>query len=142
MKKTTPNLRTNFAMLVVCFCTTLTFGQNLYDSNGTIIWDATANSSYNNNVDLIGRDDNAGLNKKQNTDIIPQPMLLIGLGTIAANNATNPNSFATDMNFLVWGDNNGDMSDTDGELTITFNGGSGMTTVVDTPNKSWKIIEI
>ncbi|WP_412464499.1 LamG-like jellyroll fold domain-containing protein [Flavobacterium mekongense] len=141
MKKTTPNLRTNFAMLVVCFCTTLTFGQNLYDSNGTIIWDATANSSYNNNVDLIGRDDNAGLNKKQNTDIIPQPMLLIGLGTIAANNATNPNSFATDMNFLVWGDNNGDMSDTDGELTITFNGGSGMTTVVDTPNKSWKIIE-
>lgn len=141
MKKTTPNLRTNFALLLVCFCTTLSFGQNLYDSNGTIIWDATANSSYNNNVNFIGRDDNAGLNKKQNTDVAPQPMVLIGLGTIAANNAANPNTFATNLNFLVWGDNNGDMNDTDGELTITFNGGSGMTTVVDTPTKSWKIIE-
>jgi hypothetical protein len=141
MKKTTPNLRTNFALLVVCFCTTLSFGQNLYDSNGTIIWDATANSSHNNNVNFIGRDDNAGLNKKQNTDIAPQPMVLIGLGTIAANNAANPNTFATDLNFLVWGDNNGDMNDMDGELTINFNGGSGMTTVVDTPSRTWKIIE-
>lgn len=137
MKKTTPNLRATFAFFVVCLSTTLTFSQNLYDSNGTIIWDATANSTFNNNVSFIGRDDAAGLNKKQNTDGTPQ----IGLGTIAASNAANPNSFATNLNFLVWGDNNGDMNDTDGELTITFNGTSGMSTAVDTPTKTWKIIE-
>ena len=133
MKKTTPNLRTNFALLLVCFCTTLSFGQNLYDSNGTLIWDAANNSPYNNSIDFIGRDDNASLLKKQNTDIFPQPMLLIGLGTIAADNDSNPNTFVTDKNFLVWGDNNGDMNDTDGELNFTFAGGSGMSTIVDTP---------
>ena len=52
MKKTTPNLRTNFALLVVCFCTTLSFGQNLYDSNGTIIWDATV-KFYTKTIDTI-----------------------------------------------------------------------------------------
>lgn len=137
MKKTTPTLRTTFALFLVCISTTLTFSQNLYNSNGTIIWDATANSAYNNNVGFIGRDDTAELNKKQDTD----STLQIGLGTIAASNAANPNSFATDLNFLVWGDNGGDMNDTDSELTITFSGGSGMTTIVDTPTKSWKIIE-
>ncbi|PJE42233.1 MAG: hypothetical protein CUR32_05395 [Flavobacterium sp.] len=141
MKKTTPNLCANFALSVACLCTTVTFGQNLYDSNGTLIWDAANNSPYNNSIDFIGRDDNASLLKKQNTDIFPQPMLLIGLGTIAADNDSNPNTFVTDKNFLVWGDNNGDMNDTDGELNFTFAGGSGMSTIVDTPNRKWKIVE-
>lgn len=141
MKKTTLNLRTNFVLIVICFCTSITLGQNLYDSNGTVIWDASVNSEFNNNIDFIGRDDNAGINKKQNTDVIPQPMLKIGLGTIAANNASNPNTFATDRMFLVWGDNDGDMNDNDSELTIPFAGGSGIATVVNTPNKIWKIVE-
>lgn len=141
MKKTTPNLRVNFALSVACLCTTLTFGQDLYDSNGSLIWDATNNSPYNNSIDFIGRDDNDTLLKKQNTDIFPQPMILIGLGTIAANNSSNPHNFVTDRNFLVWGDNNGDMNDTDGELSFVFGGGTGITTVVDTPSRKWKIVE-
>lgn len=141
MKKITHLQHTGFALLFICFCTTLSFGQNLYDSNGTIIWDAALNSDFNNNIDFIGRDNNAGINKKQNTDVTPQPMLKIGLGTIAANNASNHNTFTTDRMFLVWGDNNGDMNDNASQLTIPFAGGSGIATIVNTPNKIWKIVE-
>ncbi|MBP8157552.1 MAG: LamG domain-containing protein, partial [Flavobacterium sp.] len=141
MKKITLNLRANNALFIVCFISTISFGQNLYDSNGTIIWDATANSTYNYNVDLIGRDDNSLLNKKQNTDVSPQPMSLFGLGTIALNNAANPNTFPNDRSFLVWGDNNNDMTDSGSDVNIVFNGALGVTTSVDIPNKIWKLVE-
>ena len=34
-------------------------------------------------------------------------MITIGLGTIAATNIANPNTFTADKSFEVWGDNNG-----------------------------------
>jgi hypothetical protein len=115
----------------------MALSQNLYDSSGTIIWDATANSVYNNNVSLIGRDDAISLNQKQITTSIPK----VGLGTIAASNAANTYTFATDKSYLVWGDNAGTMSDSGTDVTITFSGGTGVTSYVDIPNKKWKIVE-
>jgi hypothetical protein len=141
MKKITLNLRAKFVLFLLCFNSSITVGQDLFDSNGTLIWNATANSTYNYNVDLIGRDDLVSLNKKQNTDIDPLPFPVIGLGNIAINNAANPNSFSSDRSFLVWGDNNNNMNDSGLNVNITFGGGSGVTTSVDIPNKKWKIVE-
>lgn len=137
MKKTLLNLEKVCFTLIAFLATSMVFCQDLFDSSGTIIWNATANSGYNNNVSLIGRDDLIGINEKQNTVSIPK----VGLGTIAVSNAANPNSFATDKTYLVWGDNGQTMNDSGTNVTITFGGTSGVTTYVDLPNKSWKVVE-
>jgi hypothetical protein len=69
-------------------------------SNGTAIW---ANGAYWKNVAGIGRDDASGLDQKQSASINTDNELTIGLGTLAATNITNPNSFTADRSFLVWG---------------------------------------
>lgn len=141
MKNTLLNLERNYFLLITLFITSVSFGQDQYDSNGNIIWNATANSGYNNNIDLIGRDDNLSLNKKQNTDVGPTPFVIIGLGNIAASNAANPNTFSADRNYLVWGDNNSNMNDSNSDVTLSFGGTSGVSTSVDLPNRRWKIVE-
>ena len=53
-------------------------------SDATTLWDATANSTYHNDVAGIGRDDASGLNQKQSdSDIIS-----LALGSLAADNAS------------------------------------------------------
>ncbi|MFN3967859.1 LamG-like jellyroll fold domain-containing protein [Flavobacterium sp.] len=141
MKNTLLNLERNYFLLITLIITSVSYGQDQYDSNGNIIWNATANSGYNNNIDLIGRDDNLSLNKKQNTDVGPTPFVVIGLGNIAASNAANPNTFSADRNYLVWGDNNSDMNDSNSDVTLSFGGTSGISTSVDLPNRRWKIVE-
>lgn len=137
MKNTLLNLKRNYFALVALLLTTIAFGQDYYDSNGTVIWNAAANSGYNNNVLLIGRDDTISLNQKQNTASNPG----LGLGTIAVSNAANANTFAGDRRYLVWGDNASSMSDSGIDVSITFAGGTGVTTLIDIPNKKWKIVE-
>lgn len=141
MKNTLLNLQRNYFFLIALLITSISFGQDYYDSNGNVIWNATANSGYNNNIDLIGRDDNLSLNKKQNTGVSPTPFVTIGLGSIAVSNASNPNTFSADRNYLVWGDNNSDMNDSNSNLTLNFGGTSGVSTSVDLPNRRWKIVE-
>lgn len=141
MKNTLLNLKRNYFLLITLIITSVSYGQDQYDSNGNIIWNATTNSGYNNNIDLIGRDDNLSLNKKQNTDVGPTPFVVIGLGSIAASNAANPNIFNTDRNYLVWGDNSGNMNDSNSDATLSFAGTSGVSTSVDLPNRRWKIVE-
>lgn len=137
MKNTLLNLEKICFGLIALLVTSISFGQDLFDSSGTIIWNATANSGYNNNVSLIGRDDAISLNDKQNTVSTPK----VGLGTIAASNAANPNTFANDKTYLVWGDNGSSMSDSGTNVNITFGGSSSVTTYVDIPNKKWKVVE-
>lgn len=86
---------------------------NYLASDGTIIWDATANSGYNTHVAGIGRDDNSGLNQKQAFSTKGDSLLTIALGTIAADNASNANTFAADLNFLVWGNDGGALTEAD-----------------------------
>ncbi len=141
MKNTLLNLQKNYFLVLALLITSVTFGQDLYDSNGNIIWNATTNSGYNSNIDLIGRDDNLSLNTKQNTGVFPTPFVTIGLGDIAASNATNPYTFSADRNYLVWGDNNGNMNDSGSDATLSFGGTTGLTTAVHLPNRRWKIVE-
>ncbi|WP_284651350.1 LamG-like jellyroll fold domain-containing protein [Flavobacterium terrisoli] len=137
MKNTVLNLHRNYFVLIALLITSITFGQDLFDSNGTVIWNATTNSGYNNSVRFIGRDDSISLNQKQNTTSNPY----VGLGTIALSNAANTNTFGGDRRYLVWGDNGSSMNDSGTDATITFAGGTGVTTLVDLPNKVWKIVE-
>lgn len=73
----------------------------------TKVWDYSANRAYHNNVAGIGRDDATALHQKQSRAVNSDFQPVIGLGTIAANNATNPNPFATDKSYQVWGNDNG-----------------------------------
>ena len=89
---------------------------NYVASDATTLWDATTNSTYHNDVAGIGRDDASGLNQKQSdTDI-----LSVSLGSLAADNASNSNTFSADLSFLVLGHNNGALTESSTTL-----GGSG-----------------
>jgi hypothetical protein len=82
-------------------------------SNGvTKVWDYTANTTYHNDVAGIGRDDTQVLNQKQSKSVNSDAIITMGLGSIAANNASNANTFTTDKDFLVWGNDNTTMGAT------------------------------
>ncbi|WP_333875880.1 LamG-like jellyroll fold domain-containing protein, partial [Flavobacterium sp.] len=115
--------------------------QNYIGSDGTVIWNATSNTGYNYDIAGIGRDDLSRLNQKQSKSVNANTILTIGLGTIATTNTANTNTFDADKKYLVWGDNGQNMNDSGTDLTITFGGTSGVTTVTDVPNKKWKIVE-
>jgi hypothetical protein len=79
----------------------------------TLIWDASDYSTYHNDVAGIGRDDLSCLEQKQSKSVNTSSIVAIGLGTIAASNAANPNSFGTDETFMLWG--------SDGDFTTQAN---------------------
>ncbi|MFN7013460.1 MAG: LamG domain-containing protein, partial [Bacteroidia bacterium] len=116
--------------------------QNYIGSDGTILWDAAANSGFNYDIAGIGRDDISKLNQKQSKSVNDNANLTIGLGSIATTNTANTNTFDTDKKYLIWGDNGGNMNDSGTDLTITFGGTSNVTTLTDLPNKKWKIVEV
>lgn len=79
-------------------------GNNYILGDGTIIW--TANPTYYHRITGIGRDDCDSLVQRQSQNVITTHpgYATIGLGTVAISNAANPNNFAADKRFLVWGD--------------------------------------
>lgn len=96
-------------------------------SDGSIIW--TANNTYYHRITGIGRDDCDSLVQKQsrNVNTTSPGYVTMGLGTIASTNATNPNNFAANKNFIVWGDDGKIGSSTTaitGDGTITLTGGT------------------
>lgn len=97
-------------------------------SDGSVIW--TGNSTYYNNITVIGRDDNSALAQKQTT-AVNGGKITISLGnTIAADNASNTATFGADKRFLA----------------IASNGASGSVAVtgVTGPTRSaevWKVSE-
>ncbi|MBX2820862.1 MAG: T9SS type A sorting domain-containing protein [Rhodothermaceae bacterium] len=82
-------------------------------SDGTTLWNATTNSTYHNGVAGIGRDDASTLYQKQSDS----DRLTLALGSLAANNASNSNTFSTDLSFLILGHDNGSL--TEGSVTIS-----------------------
>jgi len=115
--------------------------QNYIGSDGTVLWDVTANAGYNYDIAGIGRDDVSKLNQKQSKSVNVNGNLTIGLGTIATTNTANTYAFDTDKKYLIWGDNGGNMNDSGNDLILTFGGSSNVTTLTDIPNKKWKIVE-
>lgn len=85
----------------------ITLPHNYLDPGGNIIWDATANSGYGNNITGIGRDDCNGLHQKQSKSINAEALVTMGNYTgIYTTNAGNPNSLDNNT-ALLFGDDNG-----------------------------------
>ena len=90
------------------------------NTNSTIIWNATANSAYRNNIAGIGRDDVEGLNQKQSKSINAGSIVAVGLGSIATDNSANTNNFVGDTAYLVWGSNSTASTVINTDLPILF----------------------
>ncbi len=86
---------------------TITEGDYVASDGTTKVWDYVANTAYHNDVAGIGSDDASALNQKQSKSVNSGSLVTMGLGAIAANNASNANSFAADKSFLVWGNDSG-----------------------------------
>ncbi len=132
------------------------------NSDGTVIWDQSANVGYNHDIAGIGRDDVSELNQKQSSSINDatdgsgpiEGILTIGLSDIYDTNSDNVSSNPTTFNnkeFLVWG-NNGASIDTGSAATTTFTvsvdmsigiGDVSLTTPVSFQaiNRTWKVVE-
>lgn len=80
---------------------------NIISSAGTIIWDATANATYNNAVFGLGRDDNSDLMVTTSNSIETGSGDGAGQPGTANIILSEPSSLVNDNNFLVIG-NNGD----------------------------------
>lgn len=77
-------------------------------SAGTVLWDYDGQgTAYYNDIAGIGRDDGACFSQRQSRSVNTDDILTMGLGTIAASNSENPNGFADNNDFLLWGNNNG-----------------------------------
>ncbi len=88
------------------FSAAIVEGDYVATDGTTKVWNYTANTVYHNNVAGIGRDDAEALNQKQSKSINTGFQPVIGLGTIAATNAANTNTFAADKNYMLWGSSN------------------------------------
>ena len=101
-----------------------------------VVWSETTSSAYHNDIAGIGRDDGKFLNQKQSRSINSDAIVTFGLGSgqsIAANNASNSNSFTADGSFLMWGNNNASLTNT-----------SGVTLLCETElqmDRVWKVVE-
>lgn len=72
-------------------------------SNSTIIWDASINSSYQNSILAITRDDNSSLLQKQSHTSDDTTRLY--LSTLATNNSGNTGTFSSNLQSVIIGDN-------------------------------------
>jgi hypothetical protein len=106
-----------------------TIGTNYVNSQSSIVWNASANASYNKNIAGIGRDDASALVQKQSQSINTGNQLIMGLASIAATNTANTGSFAADKQFVVWGDN-------DQSSSSAFTGIPGYNSRL---NRVWKV---
>lgn len=80
---------------------------NYLNSDGNIVWNASTNSTYKYHIAGIGRDDASALNQKQSQsqNATETNQVIFGLGSVAATNIANANTFTSDKQFLLWGDN-------------------------------------
>lgn len=125
------------------------------NSDGTVIWDQSANVGYNHDIAGIGRDDSSELNQKQSSSIndatdIDGPIegiLTIGLNDIYNTNsdnvASNPNTL-DNKEYLVWGNNGIDLNLAATSISVDMsNGITGLSTPVSfiAMQRVWKVVE-
>ncbi|SNR41288.1 Por secretion system C-terminal sorting domain-containing protein [Lutibacter agarilyticus] len=131
--------------------------QDYVDSDGTIIWDQSANNGFNYDIAGIGRDDVSELNQKQSKSVNTffdgvgesRGLLTIGLSDIHSTNNLNTATFNSDRQFLCWGNNNASLDGT--AVSIEVDMSKGITPLDDTDlntpvsfeaiQRVWKVIE-
>lgn len=77
------------------------------DPNGTVIWDASVNSNYHNDVIGIGREDSESLLQKQSHTF--DDITRVYLSTLQATNVANTGTFTANNSYIVMGHNTGNM---------------------------------
>ena len=130
--------------------------QDYVNSDGTVIWDQSANSGYNYDIAGIGRDDASELIQKQSSSVNDaadgtgptEGIVTMGLTDIYATNelnkTSNPDTF-NDKEFLMWGNNGANLDLAAG--TVTVNMSSGITPALTTDvsfvamQRIWKVVE-
>jgi len=108
----------------------ITEGDYTLSNGSTVVWSYGDNSTYHNDVAGIGLDATRNFEQKQSKSQSGN-FLTMGLGSIETNNASNSNSFSTDKDFLVWGN--------DGATGFASN--SILCSSTNTLNKVWKVVE-
>ncbi|WP_408039299.1 hypothetical protein, partial [Tenacibaculum amylolyticum] len=92
-------------------------------SDGTTkMWDETLNTSYNNDIFGVGRDDNSGLNQKIAKSINTGAVFTVALDndfTVANNDATRTTTFSSDLQFLTFANDGGATTTQTTELNTT-----------------------
>lgn len=81
----------------------ITLGTDYFATDNSTVY---AISGYANSIAGIGRDDNTGLNQRQSQSVNPGSQVVMAIGDVAATNAGNSNAITSDLQFLVWGDDN------------------------------------
>ncbi|MGN6420655.1 MAG: T9SS type A sorting domain-containing protein [Pseudobacter sp.] len=74
------------------------------NSASAIVWNATANAGYNNNIAGLARDESSALHQKQSQSNNAGQQVLIGTTGLANTNALNTVGL-TEGQWLIWGDN-------------------------------------
>jgi hypothetical protein len=98
-----------------------TTGQDYLASDGSKSW--TADATYKYNIAGIGRDDLTALNQKQSQSVnTGDSQMLIALGSAQVSNKANTNTFSSDMQYLVLGDDNGSLTTKVATGNVTANG--------------------
>ncbi len=78
----------------------LTLQHNYVASNGSEIWNSTTNTTYHYDVAGIGRDDDSGLDQQKSISSNADAMVIMDKG----------GSFSNDLDFILWGNDNGSVS--------------------------------
>lgn len=130
--------------------------QDYVNSDGTVIWDQSANAGYNYDITGIGRDDVSELNQKQSRSVNDatdgsgriEGILTIGLNDIYNTNsehiATDSNTF-NDKEYLVWGNNGADLNLAASTITVNMSAGIAPALTTDVTftgmQRVWKVVE-
>jgi hypothetical protein len=102
-------------------------------TDGSLVWDGANSGGFHNNVAGIARDEMEDLDQKQSRSVNTGSQISIGLGGIAADNASNTSSFNQDIAYLVWGDNGVANANT----TLVSDYGVGVS--INHLNRVWRI---
>lgn len=77
---------------------------NYLNSSAAVVWDATVNTGYNNNIAGIANDQESMLNQKQSKSVNTGQQVLVATTGLANTNAANGTTL-TNGQYLIWGDN-------------------------------------
>lgn len=110
-----------------------TTATNYVSSNGTTIWNATTNVSYNTDIFGIGEDTNSGLDQKVSRSVnnVNSPILATTQHFTEANSDALRSTSLGDGNFIMMGHNNGSLA-----FESSYNGGSN-----NLLSRVWKVDE-
>ncbi|MCQ9638100.1 hypothetical protein MP478_01765 [Chryseobacterium sp. WG14] len=82
-----------------------TLNENYLSTTSSIVWDRTNNAGYNNNIFGIARDNITALHQKQSGSTNIGQKLVISTTGFTDSNSANATGLASDLQFLMTGDN-------------------------------------